>query len=232
MGKRLRSQRRGAGKPSYISPSFKHKGKIRYPSIKEGRGIVEKLIHNPGTTSPIAVVKLEDGRKFNMLAYEGLRTGESIRFTQESIIEPGNILPLDAIPEGTPIYNIEHEPGDGGKFVRAAGNYATVISHGDGVIVKLPSGSQKKLHPQCRATIGVVAGGGRKEKPFMKAGKKYHAIKSKARSYPITRGVAMNAVNHPHGGGRTGLGTPSTVSKGAPPGRKVGNIGARKTGKR
>lgn len=232
MGKRLRSQRRGAGKPSYISPSFKHRGFTRYPNIEEGEGIVEKIIHNPGTTAPLAIVKLGNGKKINMFAHEGLKVGERIQFTRKSIIEPGNVLPLDSIPEGTPIYNIEHEPGDGGKFVRSAGNYATIVSHGEGVIIRLPSGSQKRLHPYCRATIGVVAGGGRKEKPFLKAGKKHHVIASKARKYPITRGVAMNPVDHPHGGGHTGLGRPSTVSKGAPPGRKVGTIGAKRTGKR
>jgi large subunit ribosomal protein L2 len=175
---------------------------------------------------------MEDGTTHTLLAHEGLSIGAQIQFTTKSVIKPGNIVPLDAIPEGTPIYNIETSPGDGGKLVRSAGTYASVVSHGDGVIIKLPSGSHKKLPSRCRATIGVVAGGGRKEKPLLKAGKKYHAIASKARKYPIVRGVAMNPVNHPHGGGHTGLGRPSTVSKGAPPGRKVGTIAAKRTGKR
>ena len=85
----------------------------------------------------------------------------------------------------------------------------------------------------CRATIGVVAGGGRKEKPFVKAGKKYHAMKAKAIKWPRVRGVAMNAVDHPFGGGRhQHTGKPTTVSRRMPPGRKVGHIAARRTGVR
>jgi large subunit ribosomal protein L2 len=161
-------------------------------------------------------------------------TGNSIKFTSESIIKTGNILPLISIPQGAPIFNIEGEPGDGGKFVRSAGAYATIVSHErDGTIVKLPSGKHKKFLPDCRATIGLPAGGGRGDKPFVKAGKKYHAVRARARIYPVTSGVAMNPVNHPHGGGgHPHVGRPKTVARGAPPGRKVGSIAAKRTGKR
>jgi len=234
MGKRLRHQRRGSGNPPYTSPSFKHKGPIAYPNLGEYEGIVRDIVHNPGTTAPLAIVELENGRKAKIIAHEGMMVGEKIKFTHESIIKPGNVLPLESIPQGAPIYNIEGEPGDGGKYVRAAGSYATVVSHEkDSVIVKLPSGKHKKFLPKCRATIGLPAGAGRAEKPFVKAGKKYHAMKAKAKIYPITSGVAMNPVDHPHGGGsHQHVGRPKTVSRGAPPGRKVGSIAARKTGKR
>ncbi|MEA2053626.1 MAG: 50S ribosomal protein L2 [Candidatus Thermoplasmatota archaeon] len=233
MGKRLIHQRRGFANTPYLSPSFKHKGPVSYPSMIEGKGVVSNIIHNPGTSSPLSIVEMEDGKKIKMLATEGAMVGEKIHFTNESIIKPGNVIPLGSIPEGTPIYNIENRPGDGGKFARSGGNYATIISHGNMVIVKLPSGTQKKFDGRCRATIGVAAGGGRGEKPFMKAGKRYHAVKPKARIYPTVRGVAMNAVDHPHGGGaHQHVGKPSTVSRRVPPGRKVGNISARRTGKR
>ena len=234
MGKRLRMQRRGSGKPHYLSPSFKHKGPVSYPKPGEYEGIVKDIIHNPGTTAPLALVELYDGSMARLIAYEGMMVGEKIKFTNETIVKPGNVLPLGSIPKGAPVYNIEAQPGDGGKFVRAAGNYATIVSHEkDGVIVRLPSGKHKMFLASCRATIGVAAGGGRDDKPFVKAGKKYHALRARARIFPITSGVAMNPVNHPHGGGsHQHVGRPKTVARGAPPGRKVGSIAARRTGKR
>lgn len=234
MGKRLRLQRRGAGKPHYLSPSFKHKGPVSYPKIGEYEGIVKDIIHNPGATAPLALIELQDGEIAKMVANEGMMVGEKIRFTNETIVKPGCVLPLSSIPQGAPIYNIEGQPGDGGKFVKAAGSYATIVSHEkDGVIVRLPSGKHKLFLSNCRATIGVVAGGGREDKPFVKAGKKYHALKARAKIFPITSGVAMNPVSHPHGGGsHQHVGRPKTVARGAPPGKKVGSIAAKRTGKR
>jgi large subunit ribosomal protein L2 len=233
MGKRLIHQRRGSANTPYISPSFLHKGNVSYPAVEEDEGIVRDIIHNPGTTSPLSIVEMRNGEKVKLFAPEGVMVGEKIRFTNEPLVKPGNVIPLGSIPDGTPIYNLENSPGDGGKLVRSSGSYATVISHGDMVIVKLPSGAQKKLNARCRATVGVAAGGGRGEKPFLKAGKKHHAVKPKARIYPTVRGVAMNPVDHPHGGGaHQHVGKPSTVSRRAPPGRKVGSIAAKRTGKR
>jgi large subunit ribosomal protein L2 len=95
----------------------------------------------------------------------------------------------------------------------------------------MPSGYFKVFNPKCRATIGVVSSGGRKEKPFLKAGKKYKYSRSRNRLYPRVRGVAMNAVDHPHGGGgHQHLGRPSVVGRNTPPGRKVGQIAAKRTG--
>jgi large subunit ribosomal protein L2 len=201
--------------------------------LDETKGTIIDIIHNPGGSVPLAILQLADGTKIKMRAPEGALVGQAVHFTNQSIIRPGNVITLGSIPEGTPIYNIEANPGDGGKLVRSGGSYGTVISQGEYVIVKLPSGAQKKMHPQCRATVGVAAGGGRNEKPFLKAGKKHHAIKAKGKIYPIVRGVAMNPVDHPHGGGaHQHVGKPSTVSRNAPAGRKVGNIAARRTGKR
>jgi large subunit ribosomal protein L2 len=125
-------------------------------------------------------------------------------------------------------------PGDGGKFVRSSGTYASLITHDVGkAIIELPSGELKAFHPKCRATIGVVAGGGRREKPFLKAGNRHYAKKAKGKKSVGVRGVAMNAVDHPHGGGnRQHPGRPTTISRHAPPGRKVGSIAAKRTGKR
>ena len=100
-------------------------------------------------------------------------------------------------------------------------------------MVQLPSGTLKAFNPKCRATIGIVAGGGRPEKPFVKAGTKYHLTKAKGQHWPIVRGSAMNAVSHPHGGGmHQSPGGPYTVKRNTPPGAKVGLIAARRTGRK
>ena len=89
------------------------------------------------------------------------------------------------------------------------------------------------MQSKCRATIGVLAGGGRKDKPFLKAGKKFHAYRTRGKQYPTVRGVAMNAVAHPHGGGgHQHVGKPYTVKRGASPGRKVGSVAASRTGRK
>ncbi|MDR0913490.1 MAG: 50S ribosomal protein L2 [Methanobrevibacter sp.] len=240
MGKRLIHQRRGRGTPAYRSASFRFKDKIQYRHYdeieKEGslKGEVVDIIHDPGRTAPIALVKFENGEKRHILAPETIQVNDSIECGISAPISFGNSLPLAEIPEGTPIYNIENRPGDGGKLVRSSGTYASLITHdAEKAVIELPSGELKSFHPQCRATIGVVAGGGRKEKPFLKAGNRWHAFNAKGKKYMTVRGVAMNAVDHPHGGGnRQHPGKPTTVSRHAPPGRKVGSIAAKRTGKR
>ncbi|MDI3483497.1 MAG: large subunit ribosomal protein [Methanobacteriaceae archaeon] len=234
MGKRLRSQRLGRGTPTYRSASHRFKAKIKYKSQEAMKGKVVDIIHDPGRTAPIARIKYDNGNEDYILAPENIRIGEEVYHGSPAPIKPGTILELGEIPEGTPIYNIENRPGDGGKLVRSSGTHASLITHDvDKVVIELPSGELKALNPKCRATIGVVAGGGRREKPFLKAGKKYHALKAKGKKSVVVRGVAMNAVDHPHGGGnRQHPGKPTTVSKHAPPGRKVGSIAAKRTGKR
>lgn len=240
MGKRLKSQRRGRGTPTYKSASHRFKGKIEYRSYdkieKEGilKGRIADIIHDPGRSAPVALVMFENGERRLILAPENIRINEDIECGISASIKAGNSLPLAEIPEGTPLYNIESNPGDGGRFVRASGTHASLITHDVGkAIVELPSGELKAFNPRCRATVGVVAGGGRKEKPFLKAGKKHHAMKAKGKKSVTVRGVAMNAVNHPHGGGnRQHPGRPTTISRHAPPGRKVGSIAAKRTGKR
>ena len=114
---------------------------------------------------------------------------------------------------------------------RAAGNAATIVSHGKKTIVRLPSKAQKSFDNMCRATIGSVAGSGRGEKPIAKAGKNFYRNRARPKIWPKVRGVAMNAVDHPHGSGRKQtIGINSTVSRNAPPGRKVGHIAAKRTG--
>jgi large subunit ribosomal protein L8e len=139
------------------------------------------------------------------------------------------------MPEGTVICNVERKPGDRGSVARCSGNYATIIGHNvDDAKTKLrlPSGAKKTLSSDVRAMVGIVAGGGRIDKPILKAGVAYHKYKAKRHCWPKVRGVAMNPVDHPHGGGNhQHVGHPTTVRRGAPPGQKVGLIAARRTGR-
>ena len=236
MGRRIRGQRRGRGSPTFRAPSHRYKANLAHRSVEDGdvvSGTVVDIEHDPARSAPVAAIEFEDGDQRLVLAPEGITVGDEIQVGVSARIEPGNTLPLAEIPEGVPICNVEANPGDGGRFARASGVSATLLSHERNVaVVQLPSGEMKRLAPQCRATIGVVAGGGRTEKPVVKAGKKYHKVKSRGTVWPRVRGVAMNAVDHPFGGGgRQHPGRPKSVSRDAPPGRKVGDISSRRTGR-
>lgn len=154
---------------------------------------------------------------------------------KKAALSIGNVMPLASMPEGAIVCNVEHRVGDRGTFAKASGDYAIVIAHNPDTgltRVKLPSGAKKVLSSQARAMVGQVAGGGRLEKPLLKAGNAYHKYKAKRNSWPKVRGVAMNPVEHPHGGGNhQHIGHASTVRRDAPPGQKVGSIAARRTGR-
>ncbi len=147
----------------------------------------------------------------------------------------GNILPVSSMPEGTIISNVEAKQGDRGSFARASGASAIIIGHsedGDKTRVRLPSGVRKTILGSCRGMVGVIAGGQRTDKPLLKAGSAFWKNKAKRNRWPKVRGVAMNPVDHPHGGGnQQHIGHPSTVSRAAPPGQKAGLVAARRTGK-
>lgn len=235
MGKIIRAQRIGKGSPTYRAKSWRSRGEIRLPPPEQtGEATVVDILDDPVRSAPVALVKYGDGQERLVLAPEGIKVGDRIIAGISTPIKLGNTLTLAEIPEGTSIHNIESRAGDGGRFVRSSGTYAILIAHDVGrANVQLPSGEIRDFDPRCRATIGVVAGGGRLEKPFVKAGKRFHAMLGKGKPYPHTRGVAMNVVDHPFGGGRgKHAGRPKTVKHGAPPGQKVGLIAARRTGKR
>jgi large subunit ribosomal protein L8e len=144
-------------------------------------------------------------------------------------------LPVGQIPEGTVICNIEAKVGDCGKMARASGDYAIIVSQDaeKGISrIRLPSGSKKTISNACRAMIGLIAGGGRTDKPILKAGRAFHKYRVKRNEWPKVRGVAMNPVDHPHGGGnQQHMGKPGTVRRDRPAGSKVGQISARRTGR-
>lgn len=237
MGKRLLVQRAGRGTSVFKSPSHIRIGPAKYPQLDSTasfKGRVVELIHDPGRWVPLAKVVLENGVEFFAPAVEGMYVGQIVQLGPQASISNGNILPIGSIPEGTQVANVELRPGDGGRLVRSSGAYALVIGRSGGkTIIRLPSGKAKEVLNNCRAMIGVIASGGRIEKPLLKAGASYYKWRVKARKWPRVRGVAMNAVSHPHGGGgHQSVSSPSTVSRNAPPGAKVGHIAARRAGRR
>lgn len=232
MGKNLIQQRRGRGTARFRTRSFAGAGET---SLKNKRSYtVIDLIHSPAHSAPLARVRYDDDTMGLIIAAEGIFVGNQYPMGEDAPVAFGNVLPLKAIPEGTPVFSIENKPGDGGKFVKASGGAAKLVTRSEtGVTVKLPSKKNKNFHPECRAIIGVVAGGGRKEKPLMKAGKKHHIAKARNKYYPIVSGSAMNAVAHPFGNKRSlRKSKAKPTSRNAPPGRKVGSIAARRTGRR
>ncbi len=230
MGKRIIPRRRGRGH-RWKAPDNRFKGDARHPRSKSSNGKVIELLHDPGRTAPLAKISDQDGT-YTMIAHDGMHVGQDIAAGHGAEIDIGNTAYVGSIPEGTKVYNVEMQPGDGGKMARAAGEAAIVISHGkQTTTIRLPSKAQKKLDHMCRATIGAVAGSGRGEKPIAKAGKNFYRTRSRPKVWPKVRGVAMNAVDHPHGSGRKQtVGVQSTVSRNAPPGRKVGHVAAKRTG--
>lgn len=235
MGHRITTQNRGKGGPTYRAPSHRYKAELRHVKNSTGTitGSIIDIEHDPARNAPIAVIRLSDGTKTYMLVTEGIGVGDNVAWGADIEVKNGNTLPLENIPAGSYVCNIESRPNDGGKYVRSTGVQAIVIDKTGGKVgVRMPSGKTKWFDAQCRATIGIVAGGGRVEKPFVKAGAKFHKIKNTASNWPRVRGVAMNVIDHPFGGGgHQHAGRPKTIARGTSPGRTVGHVAARQTGK-
>ena len=228
MGKNLITQRRGRGYGRYRSPRHLKFTDAKHPKTKRGSGVIIDIRHEAGRIAPLAKVDLGDS-EFWMLAPDGAFVGQRVTVGSKASASAGNTAAVGQLPEGTIVYNIELQPGDGGKLVRTAGNAATIVSHGAKTVVLLPSGRFKEIDNHCLATVGMVAGGGHKEKPFAKSGKKFHAYGSKSKAYFTVKGIAKNPVDHPHGGGgHPHVGTQSSVGRNTPPGRKVGRLAPKK----
>lgn len=203
------------------------------------RGVVRDLIHDPGRGAPIVKVQFNNPYKYKKDNYqwtatEGTYTGQFIYCGKNAQLIPGNILPLEAMPPGTVVNQVEKAAGDRSKFARTSGGFAQIIGHIENTgktRLRLPSGQKKLVSSKARGAVGIVAGGGRIDKPLLKAGRAFHKYRVKRNSWPTVRGVAMNPVEHPHGGGNhQHIGHPSTVRRDAVPGQKVGLIAARRTG--
>ncbi|MGH9778279.1 MAG: 50S ribosomal protein L2 [Candidatus Acidiferrales bacterium] len=165
---------------------------------------VAAIEYDPNRSANIALLHYADGEKRYILHPVGLSVGDTVVSSAEADILPGNTLPLKNIPAGTLIHNLELRPGKGGQLVRSAGTSAQLVSkEGEYVLVKLPSGEVRKVLPDCHATIGQVGNIEHENEKVGKAGRtRWRGIR------PTVRGVAMNPVDHPHGGGegKTGEG--------------------------
>ncbi len=239
MGKRLIQQRRGRGTPTYTAPSHRYSGELRLPATKDKAigGEILNIINSVGHSAPLMLVQYEDEQVTLLPAPMGSKVGQKVAAGKGVPAEKGNVVPLGELPGGAEIFNIENTPFDGGKFVRSSGGSAFVRGQEDGkVAVVMPSKKKKLFHPNCRAVVGVVAGLGRTKKPRMKAGQAYHAHKARGKLYPRVRGVAMNAIDHPHGGTHSrnapgGGRFSSARRRDLPPGKKVGLLSPKKTGR-
>jgi len=245
MGRIIRAQRKGVG--GIFKSHTKHrKGAAKHRTLdfaeRHGyiKGVVKDIVHDPGRGAPLARIQFKNPYKYRndkelFIAAEGMYTGQFIYCGKRAALTVGNVLPIGTMPEGTIICNVEAKVGDRGAFARCSGNYATIISHNpdeNKSRIRLPSGAKKTVLSTARAMIGIVAGGGRIDKPLLKAGTAHHKYKAKRNVWPKVRGVAMNPVDHPHGGGNhQHIGHPTTVRRDAPAGKKVGLIAARRTGR-
>ena len=202
---RITSKSRGGGaKRLYRIIDFK-RNKIDIP------GIVQTIEYDPNRSARIALVNYKDGEKRYILAPLGIKVGDQIISSEKTEINTGNSLLLKNIPEGTLVHNIEMAPKGGGKIARSAGGYATVLgTEGSLTQIKLASGETRKLLAECRATVGRLGNEKHNQVVIGKAGRKRYLGRR-----PIVRGVAMNPVDHPHGGGegKAARGNPHPVSK-------------------
>jgi large subunit ribosomal protein L2 len=231
MGKRIISRARGHGGPRYRAPSHRYAGTVAYPA--EGTATVIDIVHDTGRDAPLALVKDQYGKETLVIAAEGVYVGKKLNFgVLGTQTEAGMVLPLSAMPKGSFVFAIELTPRGGPKMCCSAGTRAQIVTQEPKkVIIQLPSKHFKELNPDCWATFGIPGGSGRGDKPFVKAGQVYWASKARNRLWPRSSANKMNPVDHPFGG-HTKPGTPKTISTWAPPGAKVGSIGARRTGRR
>jgi len=188
---RITARRRGGG----------HKRKYRLIDFKRQKfdvpATVERLEYDPNRTAFIALIKYTDGEQNYILAPQRLGVGDQVVSGERADIKPGNAMPMNSIPVGTIIHNIEMKPGKGGQIARAGGTYAQLIGRDQGhAQLKLTSGELRMVRGECMATIGAVSNPDQANIKIGKAGRKRWLGKR-----PSVRGVAMNPVDHPHGGG-------------------------------
>ena len=178
-----------------------HKQRYRIVDFKRDKdgipGVVERIEYDPNRSAHLALVKYRDGERRYILAPKGVRDGTPIMSGEDAPIKPGNSLPIRSIPVGTLVHNVEMKPGKGGQLVRSAGGSAQMAAReGAYATIRLRSGETRKIHIDCRATVGEVGHGEHNLRKLGKAGaKRWRGVR------PTVRGVAMNPVDHPHGGG-------------------------------
>jgi large subunit ribosomal protein L2 len=188
---RITARRRGGG----------HKRRLRLIDFKRNRfdmpAEVERLEYDPNRTAFIALIRYADGERAYILAAQRLRVGDTVVAGEKADIKPGNALPMTNIPVGTIIHNVEMKAGKGGQIARAGGTYVQLIGKDQGYAqLRLKSGELRMVRAECMATIGAVSNPDQQNIKLGKAGRKRWLGKR-----PSVRGVAMNPIDHPHGGG-------------------------------
>ena len=202
----LTKVKKHSGRNSYGRITVRHQGggnKVKYRIIDFKRNkmdvpaTVASIQYDPNRTAFIALLQYEDGEKAYIICPEGLKVGDKVIASANADIKPGNALPIENIPVGTVIHNIELYPGKGAQLVRSAGNSAQLMAKENGYAqVRLPSGEVRLVRLNCMATVGVVSNGEHANVSIGKAGRKRHmGIR------PTVRGSVMNPCDHPHGGG-------------------------------
>ena len=215
----LVSLKKHSGRNSYGRITVRHKGggvrrKYRLIDFKrnttDAEATVVSIEYDPNRSANIALIQYEDGKKAYIIAPDKLSVGDKIRSSVEADIKPGNCLPLEFIPLGTLIHNVEMHPGKGAQLVRAAGMYAQVMAKENGYAqLRLPSGEVRMIALNCKATVGTVGNSDHENVNLGKAGRKRHmGIR------PTVRGSVMNPCDHPHGGGegKSPVGRPGPVT--------------------
>ena len=202
----LSKKKKHAGRNSYGRITVRHQGggnrqKYRIIDFKRKKDDMEATVigieYDPNRSANIALIEYKDGERAYILAPQGLTDGDKVISGQSEDIKVGNCMPIESIPVGTLIHNIELNPGQGGKLVRGAGQSAQLMAkEGKYAHVRLPSGEMRLILARCRATIGVIGNADHSNMKIGKAGRKRHmGIR------PTVRGSVMNPVDHPHGGG-------------------------------
>jgi len=230
MGKRPIIRAKGKGSLTYRVRQRAYRYRIEYPKLgTEGKANILKLINSTAHTTPLALISAS-GQQFYVPAAEGIYEGQEIEINGKN--ENGNIMSLKNIPAGTKVFNIESNPGSGGKYLRSAG-CSGIVMNKEGEKVEIIIRRRKlMLNENCRAIIGVAAGDGRLLKPLVKAGKKFFIMKAKGKKWHTTSAIKVNALDHPFGSGRGKRIKSKIAKRNAPPGAKVGHIRPRQTGKR
>ena len=189
---RITAYHRGGGhKRSYRIVDFK---RVKWDAV----GTVERLEYDPNRTAWIALVKYEDGDQAYIVAPQRLAAGDKVVSSMQAVdVKPGNAMPLERMPVGTIVHNVEMKPRKGGQIARSAGTYAQYVGRDSGwAILRLNSGEQRKVHGTCLATVGAVSNQDHGNTSIGKAGRSRWLGRR-----PVNRGVTMNPVDHPHGGG-------------------------------
>ena len=200
-GKRKTGGRNNKGHVTSRGIAGGHKQRYRYIDFKrrkwDAEGTVERIEYDPNRTAFIALVSYADGEQAYIIAPQRLQAGDKVYAGKKTDVKPGNAMELGQVPVGTIVHNVEMKPGKGGQIARSAGTYVQVVGRDKGmVMVRLNSGEQRYIRSDCMATVGAVSNPDNQNQNFGKAGRsRWKGVR------PLTRGVAKNPVDHPHGGG-------------------------------